>query len=224
MIVSIASQKGGTGKTTTSIALAAGLARKGKKVLLIDLDSQANSSKVLLPHYKEIKKDQTVYTTIIQRLQLPIHKTAAQGLDIVPAHILLSSTDTRSNSLAKIDESIQEHRKKIIRYQDDLENERIHIDMRVFVYEQMAICQKSINFLFEQKEQKKRDEKLSEQKRRFYENIYRWYQKIEEELTLEEKQEFFKFIGLSVVIGKSRQRKLKRWSLELDQSLTSSVC
>jgi chromosome partitioning protein len=51
MILSVASQKGGTGKTTTSVSLAAGLARKGKRTLLIDTDSQANSSKVLLPQY-----------------------------------------------------------------------------------------------------------------------------------------------------------------------------
>src|SRR5204863_2430093 len=64
MIISIASQKGGTGKTTTSISLAAGLARKGKKILLIDIDSQANSSKVLLHNYQAIDKDQTIFTTI----------------------------------------------------------------------------------------------------------------------------------------------------------------
>jgi chromosome partitioning protein len=49
MVIAIGSQKGGTGKTSTSITLAAGLARLGKQTLLVGIDSQANSSKVLLP-------------------------------------------------------------------------------------------------------------------------------------------------------------------------------
>src|SRR2546421_12830598 len=93
MIVSIASQKGGTGKTTTSISLAAGLARKGKKILLIDIDSQANSSKVLIPHYQTLTKEQTIYTTILDRQPLPIHQTHIQTLQLVPSHLLLSNTD-----------------------------------------------------------------------------------------------------------------------------------
>ncbi len=93
MVVAIASQKGGTGKTTTSISLAAGLARKGKKVLLIDTDSQANSSKVLLPHYQEIPHAQTIYVTILERRPLPVHATSLPALSIVPSHILLSNTD-----------------------------------------------------------------------------------------------------------------------------------
>src|SRR5256884_9467776 len=93
MVISIASQKGGTGKTTTSISLAAGLARKGKKVLLIDVDSQANSSKVLLHNYPSIPKEETVYSAILKRLPLVIHHTQIPQLDIVPSHILLSGTD-----------------------------------------------------------------------------------------------------------------------------------
>jgi chromosome partitioning protein len=93
MVVSIASQKGGTGKTSTSISLAAGLARQGKKTLLIDVDSQANSSKVLLPHYPSIHKDQTIYATILERRPLPVHPTRIHHLEIVPSHILLSTTD-----------------------------------------------------------------------------------------------------------------------------------
>ncbi|SRR6266516_2723238 len=93
MVISIASQKGGAGKTTTSISLAAGLARKGKKVLLIDVDSQANSSKVLLHSYPSIAKEETVYNAILKRLPLIIHQTQVSRLDIVPSHILLSGTD-----------------------------------------------------------------------------------------------------------------------------------
>lgn len=93
MVISIASQKGGTGKTSTSISLAAGLAHKGKKVLLVDIDSQANSSKVLLPDYLKIPKEQTIYNTILNRQSLVIHPTHVTNLSIVPSHILVSNTD-----------------------------------------------------------------------------------------------------------------------------------
>src|SRR3712207_1093934 len=98
MVISIASQKGGTGKTTTSISLAAGLARTGKNVLLIDVDSQANSSKVLLHNYQSIKHLDTVYATIIERGPLPIHESSLPGLFVAPSHILLSNTDLQLTS------------------------------------------------------------------------------------------------------------------------------
>jgi chromosome partitioning protein len=93
MVISIASQKGGVGKTTTAISLAAGLARKDKRVLLIDIDSQANSSKVIIPDYQAISTTDTIYTTILERKPLPIQDTSIPNLAVVPSHILLSNTD-----------------------------------------------------------------------------------------------------------------------------------
>ena len=95
MIIAVASQKGGTGKTSTSISLSAGLARRGKKTLLIDIDSQANSSKVLLPDYNQLKKHDTIYATILERQPLPVRPSSVPHLDIVPSHILLSDTDVQ---------------------------------------------------------------------------------------------------------------------------------
>lgn len=93
MIISIASQKGGVSKTTTSICLASGLAHQGKRVLLVDIDSQANASKVLLPEYAQLRKEDTIYSTIIDRLPLKVIPSSVPNLSIVASHIMLSSTD-----------------------------------------------------------------------------------------------------------------------------------
>jgi chromosome partitioning protein len=94
MTISIATQKGGTGKTTTSINLAKGLSHRGKRVLLVDMDSQANSSKVLLPEYQQIPKEATLYQTInLQSTYLPIHKANMENIFVSPSHILMSETD-----------------------------------------------------------------------------------------------------------------------------------
>jgi chromosome partitioning protein len=92
-VYSIASQKGGTGKSSSSISIAAGLARMGKRVLLIDIDSQANSSKVIIPNYSRLRKEDTLWATILERKNLPIHQTDVPNLSVVPSHILLSQTD-----------------------------------------------------------------------------------------------------------------------------------
>lgn len=122
MVVSIASQKGGTGKSSTSISLAAGLARyHSQRCLLIDIDSQANSSKVLLPHYLELKSDETIFRTILQRKPLPIHQTSVPSLDVVPSHILLSNTDVELTTA-------KDHREARLKHQlDQIKDDYDHV-------------------------------------------------------------------------------------------------
>jgi chromosome partitioning protein len=93
-IISISSQKGGTGKSTSSINIASGLVKiYKKKVLLIDIDPQANSSKILLPNYEQLSQTETICSTILRKEPLAIHQTKYKGLEIVPSHLLLSSAD-----------------------------------------------------------------------------------------------------------------------------------
>jgi chromosome partitioning protein len=95
-IISIAIQKGGSGKTTTTINLGAALQRSGKKVLLIDADPQANLSQSLgMPDepefnlYSEIKKEITGQGSDIKKAIVEIRP----GFSIVPASIELADAE-----------------------------------------------------------------------------------------------------------------------------------
>ncbi len=92
-IIAIANQKGGVGKTTTAINLSAGLTLKGKKVLLIDLDPQGNSTTGLGAYKSKINKCMFDVLTSECRLEDVIIKNIYHGLDLAPATINLAGAD-----------------------------------------------------------------------------------------------------------------------------------
>ena len=86
-IIALANQKGGVGKTTTSINLAASLATLEKTVLVVDADPQANASSGLGVDIKEVEC--SLYECIIDHTDVrdAIYTTDIEGLDIIPSHI-----------------------------------------------------------------------------------------------------------------------------------------
>ena len=117
-IIAIANQKGGVGKTTTSVNLAAGLAYLGKKILLIDLDPQGNATQglgaranVQLSTYDLLLKDVSVDDCLI-KLKIP-------PIDIIPATVELAGGEVEIVSVPKGRESLLKNKLEPIKHRYD---------------------------------------------------------------------------------------------------------
>lgn len=108
-IIALANQKGGVGKTTTTINLAASLAALEKKVLVVDADPQANASSGLGIDIKKV--DKTIYECLIGSAspEEAIVKTEIERLEVIPSHINLVGAelemlniDNREKQLAEV--------------------------------------------------------------------------------------------------------------------------
>jgi len=91
--IAVCNQKGGTGKTTTTINLASALAVLGKKILIVDMDPQGNASSGVGVNKNEVKE--SLYEVLLHRISLPqgLIKTNFDNLDIIPCTINLTGAE-----------------------------------------------------------------------------------------------------------------------------------
>jgi len=92
-VIAICNQKGGTGKTTTSVNLSASLALLGKKILLLDVDPQGNSTSGVGVNKSEVSK--SIYDVLVSKdfIENVILKTQINNLDVIPSNINLTGVE-----------------------------------------------------------------------------------------------------------------------------------
>ncbi len=98
-VISVANQKGGVGKTTTTVNLGACLADAGKRVLLVDMDAQGNATSGIGIKKSDVSND--IYDVLVNEVPIKevIQQTARERLDIAPATIQLSGAEIELTSM-----------------------------------------------------------------------------------------------------------------------------
>lgn len=119
-IIAIVNQKGGVGKTTTSINLSASLGMLGKKVLMVDLDPQGNATTGVGVDKKGINNSIYEVLTLRSLIDDAIIKTKSIGLDVIPAYLNLAGVEMELIELEKKYRETNQKINRVMRLKDEL--------------------------------------------------------------------------------------------------------